>query len=55
MDLLYALINGDIVGNEAEAYELINELREAVFEGEDPTELLHDLGLEPDYAFDLFY
>lgn len=55
MDLLYVLINSDIVGSEAEAYDLIDELREAVDNGENPEELLHDLGLEPDYVFDLFY
>ena len=36
-----------------EADELIKESRTAVLNGEDPEEVLYDLGLEPDYVFDL--
>ena len=37
-----------------EAQEWIDEVREAVAEGEDPLEMLHyEFGLEPDYIFDL--
>lgn len=36
-----------------EADELILEMRDAVMEGEDPEELLHGIGLEPDYIFDI--
>lgn len=37
-----------------EADELLSELGLRVLDGEDPEELLHDeLGLEPDYVFDL--
>lgn len=36
-----------------EAHETLEELRQCVVEGEDPEELLHELGLEPDYIFDL--
>ena len=36
-----------------EAKEEVNEMREAVREGENPEELLYDIGLEPDYIFDL--
>ena len=38
---------------EAEADEQISEIRDLVYEGEDPEELLYDIGLEPDYIFDL--
>lgn len=37
-----------------EANEQIAEARQAVFDGEDPEEVLEDyFGLEPDYIFDL--
>ena len=52
MDLLNALmISQDLTKEEAQ--NLISELRERVFEGEDPEELLYYEGLEPDYVFDL--
>lgn len=38
----------------AEAHELIQSLREDVASGADPEEILYEeLGLEPDYIFDL--
>jgi hypothetical protein len=47
------LINRDgMTANEASEY--VSELRSRVFEGENPEEILFDeLGLEPDYIFDL--
>lgn len=39
----------------SEAQELINEMNERMHEGEDPEELLYEIGLEPDYLFDLLY
>lgn len=36
-----------------EALDVINEMREAVLNGEDPEELLYDEGLEPDYVMDI--
>lgn len=36
-----------------EAEETLAEAREAIYDGEDPEEVLYDLGLEPDYIFDL--
>lgn len=36
-----------------EADELISEMKERMYEGEDPEELLYEIGLEPDYVFDL--
>lgn len=40
---------------EEEAEETYAEAREAICDGEDPEEVLYDLGLEPDYIFDLLY
>jgi hypothetical protein len=37
-----------------EATDLFKEMRDRlIFDGEDPTELLHEIGLEPDYIMDL--
>lgn len=36
-----------------EASELIREMKERVMDGEDPEELLYEIGLEPDYIFDI--
>jgi hypothetical protein len=36
-----------------EADELINDCKERVFGGEDPEEVLYELGIEPDYIFDI--
>ena len=37
----------------AEADEEIREMKNRVMEGEDPEEILYDIGLEPDYIFDI--
>ena len=37
----------------AEAKEIIDEMKERVLEGENPDDLLYEIGLEPDYVFDL--
>ncbi len=55
MELLQALINSGNAESVSEAQELISELREQVIDGEDPEELLYDLGLEPDYVIDLLF
>ena len=39
--------------SEEEAMETYAEAREAIADGEDPEEVLYDLGLEIDYIFDL--
>lgn len=39
---------------ETEAKAIVEESRERFYNGEDPEEILNDLGLEPDYVFDLF-
>jgi hypothetical protein len=36
-----------------EAHNLLIEMRDQVAEGMDPEEVLYDIGLEPDYVFDL--
>lgn len=36
-----------------EADEQIDELREQIMEGDDPEEVLFNIGLEPDYIFDI--
>ena len=52
MNLKNALMNSqDLSSNEADS--LIEEMRERIFEGENPEEILYDEGLEPDYIFDL--
>ena len=52
MNLKKALMNGHEMSS-TEADEAIQEMREQIFEGEDPEEVLYDMGLEPDYIFDL--
>lgn len=39
--------------SKSEAVKYVNEMRERVYAGEDPEEVLYDEGLEPDYIFDL--
>lgn len=39
--------------SETEAQEVISEMQDRVWDGEDPEEVLADFGLEPDYVFDL--
>jgi len=51
-DLLSALKTGFDLSTK-EAKEQIAEWRELILLGEDPEELLHEFGLEPDYVFDL--
>ncbi len=46
------LINRDEM-TEEEAKEVVAESRARIFDGEDPEEVLYDLGLEPDYIFEL--
>lgn len=36
-----------------EAYEEVKEMRQRVIDGEDPEEMLYEIGLEPDYIFDI--
>lgn len=52
-NLKTVIMRRDQLSNE-EAEEILQELGQRVSDGEDPEELLHDeLGLEPDYIFDL--
>ena len=52
MQLLKILMRRDNL-SKAEALDLISEMQQAVLEGENPEELLYDIGLEPDYIFDI--
>jgi hypothetical protein len=53
MTLLKALMEGQDLSRE-EAKEMIAEMRKRVHEdNEDPEEVLHEEGLEPDYILDL--
>jgi hypothetical protein len=52
MQLLTILMRRDNL-SKAEALDLISEMQQAVLEGENPEELLYDIGLEPDYIFDI--
>jgi hypothetical protein len=51
-ELKKALMSGqDMSADEAD--EAIEEMREQVLQGANPEEVLHDIGLEPDYVFDI--
>ena len=53
MNLLQVLIKRDGY-EEAEARDIIAEIRDRAYDGEDPAEiLLEEFGLEPDYVDDL--
>lgn len=51
-DLQQVLMSRDGL-DASEASEQIEELKERMYDGEDPEELLYEIGLEPDYIFDL--
>ena len=51
-ELEQVLINRDEMSPE-EAREELAEMRSRVRDGENPEEILFDIGLEPDYIFDL--
>ena len=52
MELLNILMRRDGM-TRAEAIAEIKAMRQEVLDGADPEELLYDIGLEPDYVFDL--
>jgi hypothetical protein len=53
MSLLEALVNqGHSV---SDAREIIQHMKAAIADGEDPEELLYAEGLEPDYVMDLLW
>ena len=54
MQLKETLMERDDI-SEAEAEDIIREMRERVLDGEDPEEILYENGLEPDYVFELIY
>ena len=51
-DLKKVLMNRDEL-SEQEADNQINEMKNRFHRGEDPEEILYEIGLEPDYIFDL--
>ena len=53
MTLEQALLNNESAETLEEARQIIEEMRDAIMEGEDPEEILGDYGLEPDYVFDI--
>jgi len=53
MTLEQALVNNESAETRGEAREIIAEMRERVSDGEDPEDVLHEYGLEPDYVFDI--
>lgn len=52
MELLNVLMNRDKL-TKAEAIDQIRDMRAQVLDGADPEDVLYDMGLEPDYVFDL--
>jgi hypothetical protein len=54
MTLKEALMNGQDM-SESDAVDTINEMRDRVREGEDPSEVLADYGLEPDYFIEILH
>lgn len=53
MTLRDALINQGIDREEVD--EIISSMKDDVFNGADPEEILDEYGLEPDYVMDLLY
>jgi len=51
-ELIKALMDKDGISRE-EAQEIVEDMQERMFDGENPEELLHEEGLEPDYVLDL--
>ena len=52
MTLKQALMNGQSMTSN-EANEAIEEMKDLVYEGENPEEVLYDFGHEPDYIFEI--
>lgn len=52
MELLNVLMHRDNL-TKSEALEQIRKLQQQVLAGCDPEEVLYDIGLEPDYVFDI--
>jgi hypothetical protein len=50
--LVNILVRRDAI-SEDEAVEIVDDARNRVILGENPEELLWEMGLEPDYVFDL--
>mgnify|MGYP003341253014 CR=1 FL=1 len=53
MNLIEALINQGY--SKSEAQEELRDMNQRMHQGEDPEEILYEIGLEPDYVFDLLF
>ena len=51
-ELIRIFMNRDELTRE-EAESLVDELKERVYCGENPEDVLYDVGLEPDYIFEI--
>lgn len=52
-DLFRVMVERGDDGGESDVVAEIKDMRKRVDDGEDPEEVLYDVGLEPDYLFDL--
>jgi hypothetical protein len=53
MNLIEALIRTGSATTMDEANEIVEDMRERVYAGEDPELVLWEYGFEPDYIFDI--
>lgn len=51
-DLIKVLMDRDEM-EKTEAVSMVSEMRERILDGEDPEEVLLEMGLESDYVFDI--
>lgn len=52
-ELFRAMLQSGDYDDAAEVVEIIQEMRDSVAGGENPEEVLHEEGFEPDYIFDI--
>ena len=52
-ELFAAMVSSKNYGDETDIEDAFNEMIEAIADGANPEEVLHDEGFEPDYIFDL--
>jgi hypothetical protein len=51
--LYAAMVSSGNYGGDSDIEDAYNEMRDRIEDGEDPEEVLHDEGFEPDYFYDL--
>lgn len=54
-DVLRSVLMSKFEINAEEANEIIKDIKVAISEGENPEEILHEYGLEPDWIDELLY